>query len=75
VKTQGDSIEAQRAVVMTVAQTDGVKTPVPKLALAGKPPVTEASEEPEKRSTATKPSAVPAKKGKLVDIVSDWDDE
>lgn len=81
VKTQGDSIEAQRAVVMTVAQTDGVKTPAPKLALAGKPPVAtaapvaEASEEPEKRSTATKPSAVPAKKGKLADIVSDWDDE
>ena len=55
------------------------------LAIPGKPPVVEkkhqtapvaeADEEPEVRSTAAKPSAVPAKKSKLADIVSDWDDE
>ncbi len=31
--------------------------------------------EPEVRKTAEKPSAVPEKKSKLADIVSDWDDE
>jgi hypothetical protein len=37
--------------------------------------VAEADDEPEVRKEAAKPSAVPAKKGKLADIVSDWDDE
>ena len=31
--------------------------------------------EPEVRKDAAKPSAVPEKKSKLADIVSDWDDE
>ena len=101
VKTQGDSDEAKRAVVMTVAAADGVKT-VPKLAIEGKRPMGELTKEedapayepiaakakakakpveveedaePEVRKEAAKPSAVPAKKGKLADIVSDWDDE
>lgn len=101
VKTQGDSDEAKRAVVMTVAAADGVKT-VPKLAIEGKRPMGELTKEedapayepiaakakakakpaeveedaePEVRKEASKPSAVPAKKGKLADIVSDWDDE
>jgi hypothetical protein len=99
VKTQGDSDEAKRAVVMTVAAADGVKT-APKLAIEGKRPTpveveedeapapapkaakakakpAEAEEdaEPEVRKESSKPSAVPAKKGKLADIVSDWDDE
>ena len=38
VKTQGDSDEAKRAVVMTVAAADGVKT-APKLAIEGKRPM------------------------------------
>ena len=38
-------------------------------------PIAEADDEPEVRKEAAKPSAVPAKKGKLADIVSDWDDE
>jgi hypothetical protein len=101
VKTQGDSDEAKRAVVMTVAAADGVKT-APKLAIEGtrpmgeltkeedapayepiaakakakaKPVEVEEDAEPEVRKEAAKPSAVPAKKGKLADIVSDWDDE
>ena len=100
-KQQGDSTDAQRAVVMTVAQSDGVKSPAP--ALLGKPPavqpedeaaseeeaapaskpkakkpkveVAEDDAEPEVRKEAAKPSAVPAQKSKLADIVSDWDDE
>ena len=101
VKTQGDSDEAKRAVVMTVAAADGVKT-APKLAIEGKRPMGELTKEedapayepiaakakakakpaeveedaePEVRKETSKPSAVPAKKGKLADIVSDWDDE
>ena len=102
VKTQGESDEAKRAVVMTVAAADGVK-PTPKLAIEGKRPMGELTKEedapayepiaakaskakakpaeveedaePEVRKESSKPSAVPAKKGKLADIVSDWDDE
>jgi hypothetical protein len=93
VKAQADSADANRAVVMTVAQTDGVKNAP---ALLGKAPVVEAEEEapapkakttkkkaevaedesePEVRKESAKPSAVPEKKGKLADIVADWDDE
>lgn len=75
VKEQAESADAQRAVVMTVAQSDGVKANTPKLAITGKPPVADAEDEPEVRKETAKPSAVPAKKGKLADIVSDWDDE
>ena len=97
IKEQAESADAQRAVVMTVAQSDGVKPNAPKMVLAGKPPVVEAEEdevpakpaakkakaapvadaedEPEVRKEAAKGSAVPAKKGKLADLVSDWDDE
>ena len=98
IKTQAESADAQRAVVMTVAQSDGVKANAPKMVLAGKPPVeadaeedeapakpaakkakaapvADAEDEPEVRKEAAKASAVPAKKGKLADLVSDWDDE
>ena len=101
IKAQGETDEAKRAVVMTVAQSDGVRANAPKMVLAGvRPmgeltkeedapayepiaakakakakPVVDAEDEPEVRKDAAKPSAVPAKKGKLADIVSDWDDE
>jgi len=95
IKEQAESADAQRAIVMTVAQSDGVKNNAPKMVLAGKPPVeaeeedevpakpaakkakavADANDEPEVRKEAAKPSAVPAKKGKLADLVSDWDDE
>ena len=89
---QAASPDAQRAVVMTVAQSDGVKGKTAPLALPGKnpaededepvkakapktKPVAEADDEPEVRKAASKETAVPAKKSKLADIVSDWDDE
>ena len=103
VKAQGESDEAKRAVVMTVAASDGVKPASAPLAIPGKRPMGELTKEedapayepiaakaakakakpvveeddaePEVRKEAAKPSAVPAKKGKLADIVSDWDDE
>ena len=97
IKEQAESDDAKRAVVMTVAQSDGVKTNAPKMDIPGKPvvtpaaeeeapakpaakkakaaPVADADDEPEVRKDAAKPSAVPAKKGKLADLVSEWDDE
>lgn len=102
VKAQGESDEAKRAVVMTVAASDGVKPAPASLKIEGtrpmgeltkeedapvyepiaakakakaKPAEVEEDAEPEVRKEASKPSAVPAKKGKLADIVSDWDDE
>ena len=105
IKEQAESVDAQRAVVMTVAQSDGVKPNAPKMELPGKPlksvsaeapeeaeeatppakaakkakaaPVAEADDgaEPEVRKEPAKGAAVPAKKGTLADLVSDWDDE
>jgi hypothetical protein len=101
VQEQAASTDASRAVVMTVAQSDGVKSSAP--ALLGKPPAVQSEDEaageeevatapkskakkpkvevadedsePEVRKEAAKPTAVPEKKSKLADIVSDWDDE
>ena len=96
VVAQGDSEDAKRAVVLTVAQADGVKAaPVlsipgkapapkavdeddepPKVAKAPKTkPAADADDEPEVRKETAKATAVPTKKSKLADIVSDWDDE
>jgi len=103
IKEQAESADAQRAVVMTVAQSDGVKPNAPKMVMAGaRPmgeltkeedapayepiaakakakakaePVADTEDEPEVRKEVSKGSAVPAKKGKLADLVSDWDDE
>lgn len=86
---QASTPEANRAVVMTVAQADGVTKAAP-LALAGTPPaaVAEAAEkpkakkakveetddsEPEVRKTGAKPNAVPAKKSALSELVADWE--
>lgn len=85
--TQGDTDDAKRAVNMTVAAADGVKAAP--LAIPGKAPeapkaeakapktkpVADADDEPEVRKESAKTTAVPAKKGKLADIVADWDDE
>jgi len=94
VKTQGESDEAKRAVVMNAAQADGMKAAP--LKLEGRPPAAPAAEEeapapkakaapveaeaeaeaePEKRKAPSKTNAVPAAKGNLASIVSDWDDE
>lgn len=51
-------------------------TPAPKAAKAKAAPVeAEETDEPAVRKESAKASAVPAKKSKLADIVSDWDDE
>jgi hypothetical protein len=55
---------------------DEAPAPAPKAAKAPKTkPVADADDEPEVRKETTKAAAVPAKKSKLADIVSDWDDE
>jgi hypothetical protein len=56
-------------------EEEAAPAPKPK---AKKPKVEVAEDdgaEPEVRKEAAKPSAVPEKKGKLADIVADWDDE
>lgn len=100
IQRQAASSDAEKAVVMTVAQADGVKAAP--MTIPGKPAkapvqepvqdvvqddepvvvkgsktkaVADADDEPEVRKEDAKPSAVPAKKSKLADIVSDWDDE
>ena len=90
VKTQGESEDAKRAVVMTVAQSDGVKSaplklegkplaveeaPAPKAKAKPAPVEAEAEAEPEVRKSASKTNAVPAVKTDLKGIVADWDDE
>jgi hypothetical protein len=90
VKTQGESDEAKRAVVMTVAQSDGVKSaplklegkplaveeaPAPKAKAKPAPVEAEAEAEPEVRKTPSKTNAVPVAKSDLQGIVADWDDE
>ena len=57
VQEQAASTDASRAVVMTVAQTDGVKQSAP-LALAGKPPVADEEEEAPKAKATKKKTAV-----------------
>jgi hypothetical protein len=52
------------------------EAPPPKPAKAPKTkPVASEDDEPEVRKAPSKETAVPAKKSKLADIVSDWDDE
>jgi hypothetical protein len=107
IQNQGESDDAKRAVTLTVAQVDGLKStpaniagsapkavkaaqakpapveveedepapaPTPKAKKVVAEPV-EDTGEPEVRKTAAKADATPAKKSKLADIVSDWDDE
>ena len=57
-------------------EEDEAPAPAPKAAKAKAAPVVEAeADEPEVRKETAKGGAVPAKKSKLADIVSDWDDE
>jgi len=57
-------------------EEDEAPAPAPKAAKAKAKPVEEAeTDEPEVRKETAKGGAVPAKKSKLADIVSDWDDE
>ena len=82
---KGQSEDAKRAVTMTVAQTDNIKP----VQIEGKRPTAKAApvveeeaidevavdlvDEPAKRKTAAKPTAVPKKSGSLASVVADWD--
>jgi hypothetical protein len=80
---KGGSVEAKQAVTMTVPKMDKaveVSEPVqgtkPKAAAKkAAAPVAEESEEPVVRKEEKKPSAVPAQKANLADMVDDWDAE
>jgi len=85
---KGQSEDATRAITMTVAQADNVKTPAP-LAIEGKRPTAAKTapvaqeleegqaavsvDEPEKRKSAAKPTAVPKKASGLAAVVDNWD--
>jgi hypothetical protein len=68
VKTRpmGELVEEEEAAA--VAEVKAAKAPKTK-------PAADVDDEPEVRKETAKASAVPAKKSKLADIVSDWDDE
>jgi hypothetical protein len=71
------AIEGKRPMGAMLDEDDAeaiaeVKAAKPKKAKAVE---VEAEEEPEVRKAAPKVESVPAKKGKLADIVADWDDE
>ena len=72
------AIPGKRPEPVEAEEEDEAPAPAPKAAkpkAKAAPVETEDDAEPEVRKEAAKPSAVPAKKGKLADIVSDWDDE
>lgn len=56
-------------------EDDEEEAPAPKAKAPKTKPVADADDEPEVRKESAKATAVPAKKSKLADIVSDWDDE
>jgi hypothetical protein len=68
---------AKAAPAVEEDETEEATAPAPKAAKAKAKPVVEADadDEPEVRKETAKGGAVPAKKSKLADIVSDWDDE
>jgi hypothetical protein len=76
-KRQGETLSAKNAITMTVAQTDGVKTPkleAPKAAPKAEKAVAEEVAEPKKREEK---KAQPTEKKDLKSIMSGWstDDE
>ena len=70
---QGKTDAANKAITMTVAETDGVTDEQPRLEAAPQKVEAEAVEEPVKRSA--KKEEEPAPKKDLSKILSDWDDE
>ena len=67
---------AKAAPVVQDDEEEEAAAVTPKAAKAPKTkPVADADDEPEVRKESAKATAVPAKKSKLADIVSDWDDE
>lgn len=68
VKTQAESTDAQRAVIMTVAQTDGIKSQP--AALLGKPPVVQSEDEAASEEEAA-PAPKPKAKKQKVEVAED----
>jgi len=73
------ALEGKRPAAQPAVEDEEQEAPAPapkaKKAKAA-PAAEEETEEPEvRKAAAAKPTAVPAKKSKLADIVSDWDDE
>lgn len=66
---------AAKPAPVVEADEDEAPPPPPKAKAPKTKPVADADEEPEVRKDTAKNTAVPAKKSKLADIVSDWDDE
>ena len=72
----GKAPTAAKAAPAPAPADDEEEAPAPKTAKAPKAkPAADADDEPEVRKESAKATAVPAKKSKLADIVSDWDDE
>jgi hypothetical protein len=67
-KPMGELMEEEEAAAVAEA-----KAAKPKAKVKAEPEAE--SDEPEVRKETAKGGAVPAKKSKLADIVSDWDDE
>jgi hypothetical protein len=65
-RPMGELMEEEEAAA--VAEAKAAKAPKTK-------PAADVDDEPEVRKESAKTNAVPAKKSKLADIVSDWDDE
>ena len=66
---------AAKAAPAVEDDEDEEEAPAPKAKAPKTKPVADADDEPEVRKESAKATAVPAKKSKLADIVSDWDDE
>ena len=66
---------AKPVPTIDTSSDDEDEAPAPKAKVPKTKPVADADDEPEVRKESAKATAVPAKKSKLADIVSDWDDE
>ena len=66
---------AKPVPTVDTSSDDEDEAPAPKAKAPKTKPVADADDEPEVRKESAKATAVPAKKSKLADIVSDWDDE
>lgn len=66
---------AKPAPAPAVEEDEAEEAPAPKAKAPKTKPAADVDDEPEVRKETAKASAVPAKKSKLADIVSDWDDE
>ena len=66
---------AKPAPAPAVEEDEAEEAPAPKAKAPKTKPAADVDDEPEVRKEAAKSTTVPAKKSKLADIVSDWDDE